>query len=128
MDGPFDVLVVNSPPMSGQLKYYSDLSATVLALKENGYKVITTRPVLGVECTQDYKLNVSAIGSLSRQCRFIIMVSTGPSWPTFNIFNRDTVELRIILIDHERIHIAPNTIHVPNEASVLTILKEKKVL
>jgi hypothetical protein len=128
MDGPFDFLIVNSPPMSGQLRSYTDLATTCTELKSRGFKVITTCPILGVESTQDYKLSVSAIGSLSRQCRFIIMVSTGPSWPTFNIYNLESVELRIVLLDNEKLELAPNTVQVSNESSILPILKERKII
>jgi tetratricopeptide (TPR) repeat protein len=129
LDGNFDFLIINSPPMSGQLRNYSDLSNTVLKLKnEFGYSVITTHPVLGAECTQDWKLTVTDIGALSRFCRFIIMVSTGPSWPTFNIYNQATVELRIIMLDNEKINIAPNTVHVSNEDQIWEVLKAKKLL
>lgn len=63
------------------------------------------------------------IGLSSQNCRFILMVSTGPSWPTFNVWNRDTP--RIILIDHERINITPNTAHCSSVEAVRKILKER---
>jgi hypothetical protein len=56
------------------------------------------------------------------------MVSTGPSWPTFNIYNQATVELRIIMLDNEKINIAPNTVHVSNEDQIWEVLKAKKLL
>jgi glycosyltransferase involved in cell wall biosynthesis len=129
LDGPFDFLIINSPPMSGQLKAYTDLEKTCLDLKNKyGFTVISTAPVLGVECTQDYKLSVTAIGSLSRQCRNIIMVSTGPSWPTFNIYNQESVEMRIVMLDNERLNLSPNTVHVSNEAEIMPILREKGII
>ena len=67
-------------------------------------------------------MTVTDIGALSRHCNAIIMVATGPSWPTFNIFNQSTVELRIILLDNEKINMTPNTVHVQNEAGVLAVL------
>jgi hypothetical protein len=128
LDGPFDFLVINSRPMSGQLRNYSDLEKTCTALKKNGFSVISTAPLLGIECTQDYKMSASSIGSLSRQCRFIIMVSTGPSWPTFNIYNQESVELRIVLLDNEKLNLAPNTVHVSSEAEIMPLLKERRIL
>jgi hypothetical protein len=56
------------------------------------------------------------------------MVSSGASWATFNIFNISTVELRIIVLDNERVNIAPNTVHVCNEGEVLAVLKQKGLL
>jgi hypothetical protein len=127
-DGPFDFLLINSPPLSGQLRGYSNLSETALRLKSHGYSVIVTHPVDGITCTQDAKMSVTAIGALSRHCRFIIQVSTGPSWPTFNIFNQETVDLRIILLDNEKIEMTPNTVHVQNESQVIDTLKQKGLL
>ena len=69
-------------------------------------------------------MTVTDIGALSRHCRFIIQVSTGPSWPTFNIFNPSTVELRAILLDNEKIEMTPNTVHVHDEAGVLAVLNK----
>lgn len=136
LDGPFDFLIINSPPMSGQLRGYSNLLETCSALHGKGYKILTTHSVgelprnggLSVPDTQQYGLTVTDIGALSRHCRFIIQVATGPSWTTFNVFNQSTVELRIILLDNEKINMSPNTIHVQNEAQVLEILKQKRLL
>jgi hypothetical protein len=126
---PFDFLIINSPPLSGQLRHYSDLSTSANLLKARNYSVICTHPIDGIPCTQDpWKLSVTGIGSLSRYCRFIIQVSTGPSWPTFNIWNQGTVEMRIILLDNEKIEMTPNTIHVQNEAQVIDVLKQKGLL
>lgn len=124
LDGPFDFLIINSPPMSGQLAGYSDMSMLIQRIAERGHKVITTERVEGIPCTQDYNMTVTDIGGLSRHCRFIIMVATGPSWPTFNVFNQTTIGLRIILLDNEKINMTPNTVHVQDEACVLAILNK----
>lgn len=124
LDGPFDFLIINSPPMSGQLREYSDMSLMIQRIAGRGHKIITTHPIKGSPCTQEHNMTVTDIGALSRHCNAIIMVATGPAWPTFNIFNQSTIGLRIILLDNERIEMAPNTVHVQNEAGVLAVLNK----
>jgi hypothetical protein len=127
---PFDFLIVNSDPMSGQWRsmQLSEIDRLAVDLSEN-YKVITTRPVQPfIPCTQRTNVTITGIGGLSRFCRFIVMVSTGPSWVTFNIWNRKSVELRIIFLEEERINIAPNTINTNSVGIAREILRERKFL
>ena len=113
---PFDVLVVNSAPMSGQLPAFNiaEMNALVGSLAER-HKVITTAPTPhAVVCTREQGMTVSQIGALSRFCKYIVTVSTGSSWPTFNAFNAESVQLRVVLIDKEEVKISPNTVNVNN--------------
>jgi hypothetical protein len=68
-------------------------------------------------------LSVTEIGHLSLHCHTILMVSTGPSWPTFNIWNQDTVMHRIILLEPERVNLAPNTTHCATIDEAAEVLK-----
>lgn len=116
----FDFLIINSPALSGQAMNYDleEMDALILGLAAK-YKVITThKRAIPVRCTADEGLTVTAIGRLSQHCRFIVMVSTGPSWMTFNIWNYHTIKTRIVIIDNESLNLAPNTIH---ESSVLAV-------
>jgi hypothetical protein len=93
------------------------------------HKVITTRPVQPfIPCTQNTNVTITGIGGISRFCRAIVMVSTGPSWATFNIWNRKSVELRIIFLEEERINIAPNTINTNSIKFARETLREHKFL
>jgi hypothetical protein len=114
---PFDFLVVNSHPQSGQLPAYNDgeMNRLVGALVTRGYRVITTSPTPHpCGCTRDHGMTVSQIGALSRFCKYIVAVSTGSSWTTFNTFNNDTVALRVVLIEKEEVKISPRTVNVNN--------------
>lgn len=125
---PFDFLVVNSPPQSGQWMAYELEALDQLArdLFCQGHTVATTRPLRGIPCT--IPNTVTGVGGISIQARHIIAVSTGPSWPTFNVWNVQTCALRIILIDRERIEIAPNTHHCKHVATARSILTDKGLL
>ena len=56
------------------------------------------------------------------------MVSTGPSWPTFNIWNRKTVELRVIINGREKVDLDPEAIHANNVDGVRSVLNAKGLL
>jgi hypothetical protein len=127
---PFDFLVVNSEPMSSQWRSMDladvDQLAVDLSLR---YKVVTTRPVRPfIPCTQRTNVSVTGIGGISRFCKYVVMISTGPSWITFNVWNRKSVQLRIVFLEEERVEIAPNT-HTTNSVEVArSILRDKGLL
>ncbi len=100
-----EILVVNSPPGSGQFRNYDEgaFDPIITRMVEKGLQVVSTWPAKGLSVTQ--------IGNLSLACHTILMVSTGPSWPTFNIWNQESVKHRIILLEPERVSLSPNTLH-----------------
>ncbi len=128
---PFDVLIINSQPSSGQFASFNnyDLSDIALNIKDKGLSVISTSTMtVNVPCTSHCNVSVSGIGYLSLHCHTILMVSTGPSWPTFNIWNQESVKNRIILLDSERVWLSPNTIHCQRIEEAAEILKESGLL
>lgn len=119
---PFDLLVINSAPQSGQYHGYDkqSINSLVWILLNAGKKVIATSNVPGIyddgamkmietPCTLDHNLTVTQIGKLSLQCEAILMVPTGPCWTTYNIWNKG--KKRIVLLDVERLKLDPNTVH-----------------
>lgn len=110
----FDFLVINSKPSSGQFRAYDTehcMDELILALAVK-HSVVYTKPLEdgakvgfpfahNLLCTHDAELSITEIGQLSKCCKYIVMVSTGPSWPTFNIFNCETVKFRLVLLDNE---------------------------
>jgi len=99
------------------------------ALVARGLRVITTAHTSHpCGCTKDHGLTVSQIGALSRFCKYIVAVSTGPSWTTFNTFNAESVALRVVLIDKEEVKIAPRTVNVNNVSSARHELSIAEIL
>ena len=98
------VLFVNSRPLSGQWTGYNGdiFDEIATRIREKGFGVVTTNP-------QIEGRSVTHIGQISQHCRAIVGVATGPIWPTFNVWNRGTVKLRVLLNDHERVDIIPET-------------------
>lgn len=126
---PFDWLVINSVPMSSQFQGYSltDFDAVIKALCGR-YSVVTTAdsPHHGQICAST--LSSTQIGNLSLYCKYILMVSTGVSWPTFNIWSYKTVQLRIVLLDSERINLGNTTIHKKSVRAAHEFLVEQNFL
>ncbi len=114
----YDVLVINSPPASGQFSRYDEQVLNEIAQKmyRNGLSVCSS-------CPQRAYISVTQFGFLSLNCHTILMVSTGPSWPTFNVWNQDTVKHRIILLDPERVNLSPNTTHCATIDEAAEVLK-----
>jgi len=125
---PIDFLIVNSAPLSNQWPGYDAAALDALAahLSTDGRKVVTTRPVAGLPCTMPH--TVTGIGGISVHAKHIIAVSTGPSWPTFNVWNADTCELRIILIEHEWIGLCDRSPHCSTVDQARHILIEHELL
>jgi len=118
---PFDVLVMNAPPGSGQFEAFSatELDNIICELEFNKVKVVAT----GSGFPKPH-FSVTQIGQMSLHCHTILMVSTGPSWPTFNVWNKDSIKLRVILLDAERVNLAPFTVHCSRIEEAREILLE----
>lgn len=128
-----DFLVINSSPMSGQFDGYSSdhFNWLIGLLLERGYSLLTTAPTpYDIPCTQTQQpaLSVSAIGGASLSCKYIVGVATGPIWPTFNVWNTESVLLRVLLLDGERVFISPNTEHAETMPELVNILRERDLL
>jgi hypothetical protein len=126
---PFDVLVINSRPLSGQAHDAPPAALDRLAadLAGAGRRVVTTAPVTpGIPCTQRQGLTVTAIGGLSVAAAAIVGYATGPAWPTWCVANhaRATLRLRLVLSDAEQVSLSPSTQHcttVPEARRVLQV-------
>jgi hypothetical protein len=125
------VLVINSQPMSGQMPQYSADAFVGLVdkLRERySVRVTQTLPHRRHDDILTHPLTLSQIGGLSIASEYIIGVATGPIWPTFNIWNRDTAKLRVLMLEPERVNIAPNTEHADCVERAVGILMEHGVL
>ena len=137
-----DFLIVNSRPCSGQFRAYDSteyLTPLILELAER-YSVAVTQPLYiensgghrpaatSVACTMDYNLSISEIGALSLHADNLIMVSTGPSWPTFNVWNANRVRLRLLMLENEIIDYMPNLVQVASREAARSVLRERGFL
>jgi hypothetical protein len=125
---PFDALVINSAPGSGQFQHYNEYGLLQIArdMASRGKNVVVTKtgpgPIERVRCTTVENLSITEIGHLSLHCPLIVMVSTGPSWPTFNVWNIESVKERVILLDTERLNFGLNIKHCASADEAREIL------
>ncbi len=128
---PFDFLVVNAPPKSGQFQYDpKELDDLIAAIVRKGHTVVATNPtsVPGVECTQTHGLTVTGIGNVSNFCTRHLMISTGPSWLTFNTTNRRFVKLRLILLNGITLDYDPTCVHFNYVQGAANYLKSQNLI
>ena len=110
----YDFLVVNSVPLSGQFRDYEEtrFNSLLNRIQENGFSVITTKKVEGVDCTLDFRLSVTGIGNVSLHSHFLLAVVTGSMWPCMNIFNNYRHERKILLNCQEVVDFGRNVVMV----------------
>lgn len=111
------------------------LSPIIDLLCEAGHNVVTTQPYQtkttsfqSPPCTSQHGLTVTNIGNLSLRCKNIIMVSTGPTFPTFNIWNIDSVKFRLIFLDKQKMNLPGKMIHIGTIESAIKELKTTKLI
>jgi hypothetical protein len=128
-EAEFDFLVINSPPQSGQWSGHDPCKWQHMISHLSVKRTICTSPQPFYLCTRDFNMDVTAIGRLSQRVKCIIGCVTGPMWPCLNIWNADTVKLRIHLLDHERVDYLPDrTVHTNSLSLVPELLKERGLL
>lgn len=96
-----DVLVINSPGLSGQFLNFNpdDFRDLIARLLLKGHRVHSTAPT-GL-CPHFENRNVTFIGAASVKAKLIVGTSTGPSWPCLNVHNID--KTIILCADHENV-------------------------
>lgn len=125
----FDFLVVNSIPMSSQWRGMDVVQFnTLIQTLAQRYDVVTTRETgLNVLATETIPgFTVTDIGALSLYAKRIIAVSTGPSWPTLNVWNKE--KEFYALMDTERLGIHGGIVQCRTIDECKSALKEKGVL
>ena len=113
-------LVVNSQPMSNQAPEYSidEMDGLIAALAGKFKKVYITEPrprfdgSAGIRPTTANNFTVTDIGLLSQACQVVVLVSTGPSWTSFNVWNEGNPPRFFGLINgRETVNLAIHTRH-----------------
>lgn len=124
-DDPVEVLVINSAPLSGQFRAYTDahggyFDPMLRALVAKGKQVVATRDtgVAGVRYTPP--LSITQIGNLAIRSKLIVGVATGPMWTTLSVWANPSKWV-MCLDCNETIDVAPNIAHV---TSVEAAMKE----
>jgi hypothetical protein len=108
----YDFLVVNSVPLSGQFKQYSEerFLDVLHRIQGSGFSLITTKKVEGFDCTLDHKLTVTGIGNVSLYTHFFFGVVTGSMWTSMNVFNNFRHEKKVLLDNETNVDFGENVL------------------
>lgn len=104
IDQSFDYLIVNSYGFSGQVNYTPFIHDLVFndiinRLKKCNNSFITTKKHLDSPSTTDYRLSLTQIGQLAKNCKNIIGITTSPYLIALNKYSFKNFE-KIIVITH----------------------------
>jgi hypothetical protein len=122
----FDAIVINSPPLSGQFQNFSaqGFIDLIRILQVKGMRVLSTAPTGICACSQPH--DVSWIGAASTTAQLIVGASTGPSWPCFNVHNRDA--LHVMCLDTESVVLTPRGRVARSPHHAISVLEELGIL
>jgi len=93
----YDILIMNSFPMSGQYNYNKKDFYDVVNKLAKKYKIITTEKINNYECTRDKNMTLLDLANLSLKCDIIIGVHSAPYSVVLNKRNINTVKKWIVL-------------------------------
>jgi len=100
-----DILVLNSPPASGQFPQYDQGKFDALATRlSERYKVAVISAVNDIPCTRTDGLKLRDIGAVSTHAKYIIGMNSGPIVPCLNIYAKNSVK-KWILFEESLQHI-----------------------
>ena len=88
----FDILILNSTPLSGQYNYNKKIWDDYIINLNKFFKILTTTKVDSVLCTFDNKLTIKDIASLSRKAKVIIAINSGVVPGLLNIYTLTNIK------------------------------------
>jgi hypothetical protein len=104
----FDILILNSQPLSGQFKYNKSQWDNYIIHLNTQFNILTTTKVNNdILCTMDDNLTVKDIAYLSTQAKVIIAVNSGVIVGLFNIYTLKNVR-HVYVFDRIRFYSYPN--------------------
>lgn len=89
----FDILIINSQPLSGQFNYNkNEWDNYIITLHKRNFKILTTTKVKDLICTSDDALSIKDIASLSSKAKVIIAINSGVVPGLLNIFTLQNIK------------------------------------
>lgn len=99
-DKNYDIMVINSVPLSGQFQYSElELNNIIIDISEK-YKVITTKKVNNIDCTLDMDYSILDIAKLAYYIDKIITIHTAPHILTLNKWTINKYKRWIVFDNH----------------------------
>ena len=104
----FDILILNSQPLSGQFTYNKQQWDKYIINLTTHFNILTTTKVNNdILCTMDDNLTVKDIASLSTKAKIIIAVNSGVIVGLFNIYTLKNVR-HFYVFDRMNVYSYPN--------------------
>lgn len=103
----FDILIINSQPLSGQYDYKKHIWDKYIKILNSNFKVLTTTKVQDVLCTFDKRLSIKDIASLSTKAKVIISINSGVFPGLLNIETVNNVK-QVYIFDDRCYYSYPN--------------------
>jgi hypothetical protein len=103
----FDILILNSEPLSEQYNYDKNIWDNYIIELNNQFKILTTTKVKGVLCTFDENLTIKDIASLSRRAKIIIAINSGVFPGLLNYYTLTSVK-HFYIFDNRCVYSYPN--------------------
>ena len=88
----FDILIINSQPLSGQYNYNKSEWDNYIINLSNNFKILTTTKVENILCTTDNNLTIKDIAALSTKAKVIIAINSGVVPGLLNIYTLQNVK------------------------------------
>ena len=121
----YDILIVNSKPLSNQFNFSEDRFNNIIKTLATDFKIITTLKISGIDSTADNNLSLLEIGQLSINCRAIVAISTGPSWPVLNKRNFDSNKPILLLHNgFEKVDFSSGSICTSSLGKIIPFIKK----
>ena len=103
----FDILILNSIPLSGQYNYDKNTWDNYIIKLNNKFNILTTNKVEGVLCTYDDKLTIKDVASLSTKAKIVIAINSGVFPGLLNYYTLTTVKY-VYIFDNAVFYSYPN--------------------
>ena len=103
----FDILILNSTPLSGQYDYKKDVWDNYIIKLNEHFKIITTTKIDGVLSTYDNNLTIKDIASLSTKAKVVIAINSGVFPGLLNYYTLENVK-HFFIFDNKCYYSYPN--------------------
>lgn len=103
----FDILILNSKPLSGQYNYNKNEWDDYIVKLNNSFNILTTTKVNGILCTGDDNLSIKDIASLSTKAKIVIAINSGVFPGLLNYYTLTNVK-HFFIFDNRCFYSYPN--------------------
>jgi hypothetical protein len=95
-----DILILNTPPASGQFTYKKDEWDELCTYLHSKFKIVTAQPVRDdIACTMRDSMTIHDIAAISTHTKYIIAAHSGPLMACYNAHTKQFVKKWFVFAD-----------------------------